>query len=120
MPLLFCSHQSPRNCVRHLLSVIFIQAQLLCDLSVGEIQPHEIQAQYPSPQRLMMAGQRRVREIVETKLAIVAKIALAMRLRVIMAVAHDMFATALRTANALRPTRLTHKFKTFRVIEQRR
>ena len=61
------------------LSVIFIQAQLLCNLSVGEIQPHEIQAQYPSPQRLMMAGQRRVREIVETKLAIVAKIALAMR-----------------------------------------
>jgi hypothetical protein len=54
------------------------------------------------------------------KLAIVAKIALAMRLRVIMAVAHDMFATALRTANALRPTRLTHKFKTFLVIEQRR
>ena len=33
---------------RHLLHVIFIQAQLqaqlLCDLSVGEIQPHEIQA----------------------------------------------------------------------------
>ncbi len=29
---------------RHLLHVVFIQAQLLCDLSVGEIQPHEIQA----------------------------------------------------------------------------
>jgi hypothetical protein len=68
----------------------------------------------------MMAGQRRVREIVETKLAIVAKITLAMRLRVVMAVAHDMFAAALGTANALRPTRLTHKLETFRVIEQRR
>jgi hypothetical protein len=36
-----------------------------------------------------------------------------------MAVAHDMFAAAPGTANALRPTRLTHKFETFRVIEQR-
>src|SRR5208337_270355 len=68
----------------------------------------------------MMAGQRRVREIVETKRAIVAKIALAMRLSVVMAVAHDMFSAALRTASALRPARLTHKFETFRVIEQRR
>jgi hypothetical protein len=68
----------------------------------------------------MMASQRRVRKIVETKLAIVAKIALAMRLSVVTAVAHDMFTTALRTANALRPTRLTHKCETFRVIEQRR
>jgi hypothetical protein len=66
----------------------------------------------------MMAGQRRVREIVETKLAIVAKITLAMRLRVVMAVAHDMFAAALGTANALRPTRLTHKLETFRVTAQ--
>ncbi|MGC1859950.1 MAG: hypothetical protein WA733_02190 [Methylocystis sp.] len=68
----------------------------------------------------MMAGQRRVRKIVETKLAIVAKITVAMRLSVVMAIAHDMFAAALRTANALRPARLTHKFETFRVIEQRR
>src|SRR5208337_5495999 len=68
----------------------------------------------------MMTGQRRVREIVETKLAIVAKITLAMRLSVVMAIAHDMFAAALRTASALRPARLTHKFETFRVIEQRR
>ena len=37
-----------------------------------------------------------------------------------MAVAHDMFTAALRTAKALRPARLTHKFETFRVIEQRR
>ncbi|MGC1859951.1 MAG: hypothetical protein WA733_02195 [Methylocystis sp.] len=29
---------------RHLLHVIFIQAQLFCNLSVREIQPHEIQA----------------------------------------------------------------------------
>jgi hypothetical protein len=42
-----------------------------------------------------------------------------MRLRVVMAVAHDMFTAALGTANALRPTRLTHKFETFSVIEQR-
>jgi hypothetical protein len=43
-----------------------------------------------------------------------------MRLRMVMAVARDMFAAALGTADALRPTRLTHKFETFRVIEQRR
>jgi len=67
----------------------------------------------------MMAGQRRVVEIAETKLAVVSKIALAMRLHFVVAVALDMFAAALRTAEASRPTRLTHKFKTFRVIEPR-
>ncbi len=37
-----------------------------------------------------------------------------------MAVAHDMFGATLGTMEALRPMRLTRKFETFRVIEQRR
>src|SRR6266508_4173793 len=83
---------APLNLLRrHFLRVAFAEAQLLCDLPVREVQPHEIQTQYPKPQGLMMAGQRRVREIVETKLATFAKIALAMRLSVVMAVAHDVF-----------------------------
>jgi hypothetical protein len=40
-----CRHGQPfAQLRRHLLHVIFIQAQLLRDLSVREIQPHEIQA----------------------------------------------------------------------------
>ena len=47
-------------------------------------------------------------------------IALTMRPSLVMAVAHDMFATTFLTANALRPAHLTYEFETFRIIEHRR
>ena len=44
---------------RHGLGVVLMQTEFVGDLTVGEIEPHEIQAQYPNAQRLMMAGQDR-------------------------------------------------------------
>ena len=38
----------------HPLYIVRIQAQLVGELRVRQIQPHEIQAQNPNPQRLMM------------------------------------------------------------------
>jgi hypothetical protein len=47
------------------LGIIFIDAQLVCDLAVAQIQPHQVQPRDPHPQRLMVARKHRAREIVE-------------------------------------------------------
>src|SRR3712207_9129761 len=43
----------------HDLHVRGVEAQLGHDLSVREVQAHEVQAQHPHPQRLVMPGQDR-------------------------------------------------------------
>ena len=50
---------------------------------VREVEPHEIQAQYPHPQGLMMTGKDRVRQIVKASLAGLAQVALTLGLGVI-------------------------------------
>src|SRR5947209_20125847 len=50
----------------HRLHVRRIQAEFLGDLLIGEVQPHQVETQHPHPQRLVVASQHRVRQIVET------------------------------------------------------
>ena len=66
----------------------------------------------------MMARQYRVREVVEANPAATADIALPQSLRVVVAVAQYMFAAAVGTPQAPRPTRLANEFKTFGFVEQ--
>ncbi len=40
----------------HALCVAFVQSQLVRDLAVGDVQPHQVQTADPHPQRLMMAA----------------------------------------------------------------
>ena len=74
---------------RHRLDVILVQIQFAGDLAVGKIEAHEIQAQNPDAERLMMAGQDRAAQIVEASAATFAAITLPVLLRVIDAVAYD-------------------------------
>src|SRR4051794_39072086 len=82
----------------HGLHVRAVQAKLRGDLPGGEVQSHQVKAQHPYPQRLMMPRQRRAGEIVETPVARLAAIALPMRLLLVMAVSDDLCAVAVRTA----------------------
>jgi hypothetical protein len=70
--------------------VIFIEIEFLGNLVVREIEPHEIQAQYPHPQGLMMAGKDRVRQIVKASLAGRAQITLPLGLRVVMSLLRNL------------------------------
>jgi len=102
---------------RHLLNVALVQAQFVGDLPVRKIQPHEIQTQNPDLQRLPMAGQNRIGEIVEANPAVLANIALTLPLRLVMAVARDMSAAALGASHALRPTGPANEFETFGFVQ---
>ena len=71
------AHDDPLAELRgHDLGVVGVDTQLLGDLLVGEVQPHEVQAQHPDPQRLVMPGEDRPGQVVEPRPAGVAAISL--------------------------------------------
>jgi hypothetical protein len=75
--------------------VILIEIEFFGNLVVREIEPHEIQAQYPHSKGLMMTGKDRVRQIVKAALAGRAQVALTLGLRVV--------ASLLRNLKSLTP-----------------
>lgn len=88
---------------RHLLSLGGRQIQLDGDLPIREVQPHEIGTQHPNLERLMMPREHRVRQIVETPLALAAPVSLTMRFGRIVSVLDDLKRFTMRTTHPLRP-----------------
>src|SRR5918994_2036600 len=86
----------------------------------ARVQAHEIEAQYPHPQRLMVPGQRRAGEVVEAPGAGLTPIALSMRLRVVAPIADDRVTATPGTAHAFRPAMLAHQREAFGVVQQLR
>ena len=101
------------------MDVVLIQAQFPGDLLIGEVQPDEIQAQYPDPKRLVMAGQDRSGQVVEATAAAFATVALAVALFLVMTVADHRMARTTRTAHAIGPTMLTDQLVALVVINER-
>src|SRR3954449_678653 len=85
---------------RHL--VIVVQAQLLSDLLVRQVQAHEIQTQDPGPKRLMVSGQNSTAQVIEPCSAVLAPVPLPISLGFIMAMADHGGAGTARAANAVR------------------
>jgi len=75
--------QATAQLLRHRLHIRDGQAQLTRDLPVGKVQAHEVKAQDPHPQRLVVPGQHRAGQVVETARTRLAPITLAKRLRVV-------------------------------------
>ena len=92
-------NQTSAKMRRHV--VIAVQAQLLSDLLVRQVEPHEIQTQDPGPKRLMVSSQNSTGQVIEPRSAILTPVPLPMSLGFIMA-DHGGAGTA-RAANAVRP-----------------
>src|SRR5215213_6834058 len=90
------------------------------DLPVGQVQVHEVEAQYPDPQRLVAAGQRRAGEVVEAPGACLAAIPLPIGLSVVAPVPDHRVTAATGAAHALRPAALAHKGEALGVVHQTR
>jgi hypothetical protein len=103
----------------HDLDVIVVQIQFTCDLQIGKIETHEVKTQNPDAQRLMMTGQDGTTEIIETTATALAKVALTVKLGVIVTVPHNRAAIARRTANSVGPPVLTDQRKALVVIDKR-
>src|SRR4051812_5375304 len=113
-------HEATAQMFRHGLHVGRAQAQLQGDLPVREVQAHEVEAQHPHPQRLMVSGQRRAGEVVKAPGAGLTAIALPMRLGVVAPVPDYRTAAAAGAAHALGPAMLAHQREAFGVVQQPR
>jgi hypothetical protein len=112
--------QAAAELLRHGLHIRPIEAQLLGDLPVREIQTHEVQAQDPHPQRLMVSGQHGAGQVVEASRARLAAVALPVGLAVVASVPNHAGPAAGGTAYPLRPTVLAHQGEALGVVDQRR
>src|SRR3954451_18533209 len=80
--------------------------------------PHEIRAQYPGRDWLMMSGKNGSRQIIEAILAGLAQVSLSVPLAIVMAIADHSCAAAVEADNAVRPAELTNDFIALRLVEQ--
>ncbi len=74
----------------HVMGVAGREVKLLCDLLIGQVQPHEVEAEYPDAQRLMMVGEDRSGQVIEVAAASLAMVALALVLRLIAPALDDL------------------------------
>src|SRR3954453_5472393 len=103
---------------RHVVDVIAVQAQLLSDLLVRQVEPHEIQTQDPGPKRLMVSSQNSTAQVIEPRSAILTPVPLPMSLGFIMA-DHGGAGTA-RAANSVRPSIVPDQLIALGIIDQGR
>ena len=90
----------------HVLQIVLVQVQLLGGLLVRQVQPHEIQAQHPNRQRLVMPRQDRSGQVVEAFAAGFALITLAGALRAGEAAPDRVAAVAMWAGDTFGPTQL--------------
>jgi hypothetical protein len=110
--------QAAAQLLRHGLHVRPAKAQLLGDLLIGKVQAHEVEAQNPHTQRLVVPGQHRIGEIVEAGRTRLAPIPLPSRLRVVAPVPDHRRAAAPGATHALWPAVLAHEGEALGVVQQ--
>src|SRR3954469_8104217 len=79
-------HDAVAQPLGHGLDVALAQTQFLCDLTVRQVHSHEIRAQYPGRDGLMMSGKNGSRQAIKTRFAGLAQEPLPVPLAIVMAV----------------------------------
>jgi hypothetical protein len=114
----FFSHDPFAQLAGHALHFIDQQIQLSGDLAVGQVQPHQVQADHPHLQWTMMPFQNRATQIVELLLTALAHIALAVGIAIMMAPFLDLMRPTFRTGHAIGPAQLAYNLITLRIVNQ--
>src|SRR3954464_860256 len=113
-------HDAVAQHLGHGLGVALAQTEFLRDLTVRQVHPHEVRAQYPGRDRLMMSGQNGSRQVIEAILACLAQVSLSVPLAIVMTVADHACATAVKADNTFWPSQLANDFIALRFVEQGR
>lgn len=102
----------------HPLDVIWVHAQLLGDLRVGQVQSHEIQTQNPNPQRLMMPRQHCARQIVKIAMTPCTSLFLSRRLGGVATLFRDIRRDTMRTTDPVGPPQLANGVVALNIVQQ--
>jgi hypothetical protein len=100
------------------MGVGFSQVQFLSNLLIGEVQPHEIQAQNPNPPGLMMPSENRAGQIVKTLPAVLALVPTTLGLGIVSTLLGDLLGPALGTGHSVRPPHFADGSIAFGLIDQ--
>ena len=95
-----------------------MEIEFFSNLVVRQVQPHEIQAQYPHPQGLVMTSEDRVRQIVEASLTGLAQIALTLGLGIVVPLLDHLRTVTSWTKDTVWPTQGTDGRKAFGVVDE--
>ena len=98
-----CRQDAGAQLFGHRLHITDIEIEFAGDLLVGQVQAHEVKAQDPDPQRLMMTGEDGLGQVIEAHLAGRAAVALALSLPVIVTIPRHLVTPALRAAHTRGP-----------------
>jgi hypothetical protein len=101
-----------------MMYITAIQGQFVGNLIVGQVQSHEVEAQDPHLQGLMMASKDGVGQIIKACVAVVTLIALTGGFRVIKTALDDMLGLTRRAVNALWPAQFTNGLITLCIIDE--
>ena len=104
---------------RHVMNAVFIQIQFPGDLPIGQIQAPEIPAQQPDSQRLMMAREKGVGEVIEVAPATSAMVTLTTVPGLMQTPPSHLRRVAMRTGHAVGPAQLSDHFKALLIVDQR-
>lgn len=104
--------------LRHALGLVLVEPQLLSDLAIGQVQAHEIQAQHPGAQRLMVTRKDRPSQIIEPAPAVGAAVLLPLGLCRIPPLLADRRRVAVDAAHACGPTQGADGLETFGVVDE--
>ena len=100
------------------MNISTIKVQLFGNLVVGQIQPHEIKAQYPHFEGLVMSGKNGPGEIIEAFPALFAFIALFGGFPIIVTFFDCVYGITKRTLTYFWPTQLANGFIALYIIYQ--
>jgi len=114
-----CGQDPGAQLLGHGLHIADVEIEFPGDLLVRQLQTQEVKTQDPEPQRLMMAGEDGVGEVVEPRLTGQAPITLPVPLPLVMAVPRHLVAPALRALHALGPAQMPDCREASGIVDQR-
>ena len=104
---------------RHLLRIARVDRQFARNLLVRQVQAHEVEAQHPHLEWLMMTGEHGPGEVVEAAPAGLAQVAPSLALRVIVPLVRDLGRVAVGASHPVRPTEVANRLVALGVVDQR-
>ena len=102
----------------HFVDGSLIQFQFGGNLPIGKVQTHEVEAEHPNGEWLMMSGKDRTGQIVEGAVTHSAKVTLAVALCFIRSIFNDFGGVAVRTFDTVCPAKLANHLIAFGVVDQ--
>jgi hypothetical protein len=112
----FLGHDALAQLSRHVMRLVFVEVEFLGNWRIGQVEAHEIRAQNPDAQRLMMTSKERVSQIVKAPFTGLAQIALPLGLSGVAPLFGDLWTVAIGAPDAIGPAHIADGGETFSVV----